>query len=79
MRAYTRTAAAEWAPLRYYCQRDFVPGAANNTLQGVGRISNPGMAEDLKKDRAHGQDGGIRKKDIAPVAVFLASQMAGFT
>ena len=75
LRAYTRTAAAEWA--RYGITANVIcPGAATTPYQALADF-NPGMAEDLKKTVPMGRMGDP-EKDIAPVAVFLASQMAGY-
>ena len=75
LRAYTRTAAAEWA--RYGITANVIcPGAATTPYKALADF-NPGMAEDLKKTVPMGRMGDL-EKDIAPVAVFLASQMAGY-
>jgi len=75
LRAYTRTAAAEWAP--YGITANIIcPGAATTPFKLLAEM-NPQMAEDLKHTNPMGRMGDP-ETDIAPVAVFLASRMAGY-
>jgi NAD(P)-dependent dehydrogenase (short-subunit alcohol dehydrogenase family) len=75
VRAYTRTAAAEWAPFGITANI-ICPGAATTPFQFLAEL-NPKMAEDLRSSNPMGRMGDP-EKDIAPVAVFLASEMSTY-
>ena len=75
LRSYTRTAAVEWAPCGITANI-ICPGAATTPFKLLAEI-NPQMAEDLKHTNPMGRMGDP-EADIAPVAVFLASGMAGY-
>ena len=75
LRAYTRTAAVEWA----FCgitANVICPGAATTPFNLLAEY-NPDMAEDLKNTNPMGRMGDP-ESDIAPVAVFLASDMSRY-
>ena len=73
MRAYTRTAAVEWAP-HGITANIICPGAATTPFNFLTELM-PEMAEDLQKTNPMGYMGDP-EEDIAPVAVFLASDMS---
>jgi NAD(P)-dependent dehydrogenase (short-subunit alcohol dehydrogenase family) len=73
LRAYTRTAAVEWAP-HGITANIICPGAATTPFNFLAELM-PDMAEDLKKTNPMGYMGDP-EEDIAPVAVFLASDMS---
>jgi len=75
LRAYTRTAAAEWAPFGITANV-ICPGAATTPFKLLAGM-NPQMAEDLKHTNPMGRMGDP-ESDIGPVAVFLASGMSGY-
>ena len=75
VRAYTRTAAVEWA--RYGITANIIcPGAVTTPFKALMDF-NPAMAEELQKLNPIGYMGDP-EEDIAPVALFLASDMARY-
>lgn len=75
VRAYTRTAAVEWAP-HGITANIICPGAATTPFKVLSELM-PEMAENLKKTSPMGYMGDP-EKHIAPVAVFLASEMSTY-
>ncbi|MEH6569104.1 MAG: SDR family oxidoreductase [Halioglobus sp.] len=75
VRAYTRTAAVEWAP-HGITANIICPGAATTPFEFLAGLA-PQMAEDLKNTNPMGYMGDP-EEDIAPVAVFLASDMSRY-
>jgi NAD(P)-dependent dehydrogenase (short-subunit alcohol dehydrogenase family) len=73
LRAYTRTAAVEWAP-HGITANIICPGAATTPFKALAEFM-PGMADEIKKTNPMGYMGDA-ERDIAPVAVFLASDMS---
>ncbi len=75
VRAYTRTAAREWAP--YGITANIIcPGAATTPYHTLMQF-NPDMAKDLAGTSPMGRMGDP-EQDIAPVALFLASDMSRY-
>ncbi|MEH6583254.1 MAG: SDR family oxidoreductase [Halioglobus sp.] len=75
VRAYTRTAAVEWAA-HGITANIICPGAATTPFKFLADLA-PDMAEDLKDTNPMGYMGDP-EEDIAPVAVFLASDMSRY-
>ncbi|MEM9257177.1 MAG: SDR family oxidoreductase, partial [Pseudomonadota bacterium] len=75
VRAYTRTAAVEWAP-HGITANIICPGAATTPFKALAAFM-PDMADELTKANPMGYLGDA-EKDIAPVAVFLASDMSAY-
>ena len=75
LRAYSRTAAVEWAP--YGITSNIIcPAAATTPFKALAGF-NPAMADELQRANPMGYMGDP-ERDIAPVAVFLASGMASY-
>lgn len=75
LRAYTRTAAVEWA--RSGITANVIcPGAVTTPLKALMEFS-PGMADDIAATNPMGYMGDPLR-DIAPVAVFLASEQSRY-
>jgi NAD(P)-dependent dehydrogenase (short-subunit alcohol dehydrogenase family) len=75
VRSYTRTAAREWA--QYGITANIIcPGAATTPYHLLMEF-NPEMAAELEKTSPMGRMGDP-EMDIAPVAVFLASEMSRY-
>lgn len=75
VRAYTRTAAVEWAP--YGVTANIIcPGAATTPYETLCQIM-PDMARNVEKANPMGYMGDP-EQHIAPVAVFLASAMSTY-
>lgn len=73
VRAYTRTAAVEWA--REGITANIIcPGAATTPFKAMAEMA-PQMADDVNEGNPMGYLGDP-DRDIAPVAVFLASDMS---
>jgi NAD(P)-dependent dehydrogenase (short-subunit alcohol dehydrogenase family) len=75
VRAYTRTAAVEWAP-HGITANIICPGARTTPYEAL-VAHNPGMADDIAASNPMGYMGDP-EGDIAPVALFLASDMARY-
>ena len=75
VRAYTRTAAVEWAPLGITANI-ICPGARTTPYEALMQF-NPDMAEQISAVNPMGYMGDP-EVDIAPVAVFLASDMSRY-
>lgn len=73
VRAYTRTAAVEWAP-HGITANIICPGAATTPYKTLAEFM-PDMAEEINRSNPMGYMGDA-ERDIAPVAVFLASDMS---
>ena len=73
LRAYSRTAAVEWAP-HGITTNIICPAAVTTPFKTLADF-NPAMADEIKKTNPMGYMGDP-EKDIAPVAVFLASDMS---
>ncbi|MFT4822990.1 MAG: NAD(P)-dependent dehydrogenase (short-subunit alcohol dehydrogenase family) [Halioglobus sp.] len=75
VRAYTRTAAVEWAA-DGITANIICPGAATTPYQYF-KDAAPDMAREIEKSNPMGYMGDP-ENDIAPVAVFLASEMSRY-
>ena len=75
VRAYTRTAAVEWAP-HGITANIICPGAVTTPFQTLMAI-NPQMAAEVGKLNPMGYMGDP-ETDIGPVALFLASDMSRY-
>ena len=75
VRAYTRTAAVEWAP-HGITANIICPGAATTPYKTLSQLM-PDMARNVEKANPMGYMGDP-EQHIAPVAVFLASQMSTY-
>lgn len=75
LRAYTRTAAVEWAPLGITANI-ICPGAQTTPYRALMEY-NPGMADEIAAINPMGYMGDP-ERDIAPVALFLASDMSRY-
>jgi len=75
MRAMTRTAAVEWGPYGITCNT-ICPAASSPQARDY-FAANPEMTEAILQQIPAGRFGDA-EKDIGPVAVFLASEGAGF-
>ncbi len=75
VRAYTRTAAREWA-IHGITANIICPGAATTPYHMLMDF-NPEMAAELEKTSPMGRMGDP-EEDIAPVALFLASDMSRY-
>ena len=75
VRAYTRTAAREWAPLGITANI-ICPGAVTTPFKILMR-HNPDMAQEILNTSPMGYMGDP-EDDIAPVALFLASDMSRY-
>jgi NAD(P)-dependent dehydrogenase (short-subunit alcohol dehydrogenase family) len=75
LRSYTRTAAAEWA--RHGITANIIcPGAVTTPFEAL-MAFNPDMADEIARLNPMGYMGDP-ETDIAPVALFLASDMARY-
>jgi len=75
LRAYTRTAAVEWA--RHGITANIIcPGAVTTPFRAL-MAFNPQMADDIARLNPMGYLGDP-ERDIAPVALFLASEMSRY-
>lgn len=75
LRALTRTAAREWAPYGI-CANVICPAAMAASTRRI-MAQQPGMIERIEKANPMGRMGDL-DEDIAPVAVFLASDDARY-
>lgn len=75
VRAYTRTAAREWAALGITANI-ICPGAVTTPFKALMEF-NPEMAEELRNTSPMGYMGDP-EEDIAPAALFLASDMSRY-
>jgi NAD(P)-dependent dehydrogenase (short-subunit alcohol dehydrogenase family) len=75
VRAYTRTAAVEWAG-HGITANIVCPGAVTTPFKALMEF-NPGMAEEIAKLNPMGYMGDP-EQDIAPVVLFLASDMSRY-
>ena len=75
LRAYTRTAAVEWAPFGITANI-ICPGAVTTPYELLTQF-NPQMAQEIEATNPMGRMGDP-EQDIAPVAVFLASGMSAY-